>query len=315
MPNDVILSVSHVSKRFPVKKRELNAVKDVSLTVKRGDIIGIVGESGCGKSTLAKMIAGSLVPTEGEVLLSGTNYYALRGRKKRAFRRNIQMVFQDPLSSFSPRMKVGTYICEPRVNYDHVKKEVAMEEAKKLLTLVGLPEEFVDRHPHELSGGQLQRVAIARAIAIDPLLLICDEATSALDVTIQDQIARLLVEIIREKNMSAIFIGHDLALVRSVTKRIVVMYLGSVVEVIDSEDLEQCKHPYTKALLEAIFDVYCDQSEDIPLLEGEPPSPLEVHPGCAFAKRCPYATALCTSVKPQLRDISMGHSVACHNIR
>lgn len=314
MQNDVILSVSHVSKRFPVKKRELNAVRDVSLTVNRGDIVGIVGESGCGKSTLAKMIAGSLNPTEGEVLLAGTNYYKLRGTKKRAFRKNVQMVFQDPLSSFSPRMKVGTYICEPRINYDHVKKEVAMEEAKRLLKLVGLPEDFVDRHPHELSGGQLQRVAIARAIAIDPLLLICDEATSALDVTIQDQIAKLLMEIIREKNMSAIFIGHDLALVRSVTKRIVVMYLGSVVEIIDSEDLEKCRHPYTKALLDAIFDVYCDQSEDIPLLEGEPPSPLEVHPGCAFAKRCPYATERCTAAIPQLREISPGHFLACHNM-
>ncbi len=314
MQSDIVLSVSHVSKQFPVKKRVLNAVKNVSLTVNRGDIVGIVGESGCGKSTLAKMIAGSLKPTEGEVLLSGTNYYKLHGAKKRAFRKNIQMVFQDPLSSFSPRMKVGTYICEPRVNYDHVKKEVAMEEAKKLLTLVGLPEDFVDRHPHELSGGQLQRVAIARAIAIDPLLLICDEATSALDVTIQDQIAKLLVEIIREKHMSAIFIGHDLALVRSVTTRIVVMYLGSVVEIIDSEDLEKCEHPYTKALLNAIFDVYCDQSENIPLLEGEPPSPLEVHPGCAFAKRCPYATETCVSEMPELRRIASGHFLACHNM-
>lgn len=311
MQNDVILSVSHVSQVFPMKKQALNAVNNVSLTVKRGDIVGIVGESGCGKSTLAKMIAGSLKPTAGEILLAGTNYYQLHGSKKRAFRRNIQMVFQDPLSSFSPRMKVGTYLCEPRVNYDHVSRETAMEESRKLLTLVGLPEDFVERHPHELSGGQLQRVAIARAIAIDPLLLICDEATSALDVSIQDQIARLLVEIIREKNMSAIFIGHDLALVRSVTKRIVVMYLGSVVEVIDSENLEQCRHPYTNALLNSIFDVYCDQDQNIDLLVGEPPSPLNMPQGCPFAPRCPNRISRCRDELPQLREVAANHQAAC----
>lgn len=311
MQNDVILSVSHVSQIFPVKKKQLNAVKDVSLTVTRGEIVGIVGESGCGKSTLAKMIAGSLKPTQGDVLLAGTDYYKLRGAKKRAFRRNIQMVFQDPLSSFSPRMKIGTYLCEPRVNYDHIKKETAMEEAKKLLTLVGLPEEFVDRHPHELSGGQLQRVAIARAIAIDPLLLICDEATSALDVTIQDQIARLLVELIRQKNMSAIFIGHDLALVRSVTTRIIVMYLGQIVEVIHSEALENCAHPYTRALLGSIFDVYCNQSQEIGLLEGEPPSPLNLPAGCPFAPRCPNCTQRCHTELPPLQPVAPNHLVAC----
>ena len=311
MRNELILSVSHVSQVFPVKKQSLNAVNDVSLTVARGEIVGIVGESGCGKSTLAKIIAGSLAPTKGEVLLDGTNYYTLRGAQKRKFRKNVQMVFQDPLSSFSPRMKIGTYICEPRVNYDRVKKETAMQEAGKLLELVGLSADFVDRYPHELSGGQLQRVAIARAIAIDPMLLICDEATSALDVTIPDQIARLLVEIIRRKNMSAIFIGHDLALVRNVTTRILVMYLGRVVEIIDSEALDQCAHPYTKALLRSIFDVYCDQKQEIAILEGEPPSPLNLPSGCPFAPRCPHCSPRCRTELPTLQEIVPKHQVAC----
>ena len=233
------LEVSHVSKVFPVKKQQLHAVSDVNFSISRGEILGIVGESGCGKSTLAKMLVGSLPVSEGKMILNGEDYTELTGKKKREFRRNIQMVFQDPLSSFSPRMKIGTYLCEPRRNYDGISKSEAIKEAEELLEKVGLPREFVLRYPHELSGGQLQRVAIARAIAIKPELLICDEATGALDVSIQNQIARLLVELVEEQNMGCIFIGHDLALVRSVTQRIAVMYLGRMVELLDSEDLEQ----------------------------------------------------------------------------
>ena len=251
-----LLEVSHVSKVFPVKKQQLRAVSDVSFSISRGEILGIVGESGCGKSTLAKILVGSLPVSEGKMILNGEDYTQLNGKEKRKFRRNIQMVFQDPLSSFSPRMKIGTYLCEPRRNYDGISKKEAMKEAEELLEKVGLPKEFVLRYPHELSGGQLQRVAIARAIAIQPALLICDEATGALDVSIQNQIARLLVELVEEQNMGCIFIGHDLALVRSVTQRIAVMYLGRIVELLDSENLEQkCCHPYTKALLNSIFDV------------------------------------------------------------
>ena len=222
------------------------------------------------------------------------------------------MVFQDPLSSFSPRMKIGTYLAEPRRNFDHVPKQQALAEAEKLLEKVGLPRDFAMRYPHELSGGQLQRVAIARAIAISPELLICDEATGALDVSVQNQIAQLLVDLIEEQNMGCIFIGHDLAFVRSVTQRIAVMYLGCIVELIDSEYLEQeCRHPYTKALLNSIFDVYCDQKEEIQLLKGEPPSPLQLQSGCPFAKRCKSCMEQCKESLPQLKEVSAGHFVAC----
>ena len=211
-------------------------------------------------------------------------------------------------------MRIGTYLSEPRLNYDHVSKDVAMKEAGELLEQVGLPLEFLSRYPHELSGGQLQRVAIARAIAIEPLVLICDEATGALDVSIQNQIAKLLVKLVEERNIGCLFIGHDLALVRSVTQRIAIMYLGRIVEFLDSETLEsQCAHPYTKALLASIFDVYCDQSQPINLVQGEPPSPLIEYQGCPFALRCPNKTQKCMESIPSLKEVGMGHLLACHN--
>ena len=312
--NDIMLQVRDLCKEFPVKKRKLYAVSGVSFDVRRGESLGLVGESGCGKSTIAKMVAGSLPVSSGSIMLEGVEYTKLKPREKRTFRRNIQMVFQDPLSSFSPRMKIGTYICEPRVNYDKISKHAAMEEAKALLEKVGLPADFTERFPHELSGGQLQRVAIARAIAIDPKLLICDEATGALDVSIQNQIAKLLVELVEEKNIGCLFIGHDLALVRSVTQRIAVMYLGRIVEFLDSEDLEtNCRHPYTKALLASIFDVYCDQNKEIDLVTGEPPSPLNVYTGCPFAQRCEYCSERCKKEIPALTEVAPGHTLACFN--
>ncbi len=315
MPDkNVLLMVKNVSKEFPVKKNKLYAVSDVSFSVSRGETLGLVGESGCGKSTLAKMIAGSLPVSTGSITLDGVDYTGLSAREFRKFRRNIQMVFQDPLSSFSPRMRIGTYLCEPRINYDHISRQEAMEEAGVLLEKVGLPVEFLNRYPHELSGGQLQRVAIARAIAINPKLLICDEATGALDVSIQNVIAKLLVDLVEEKNIGCIFIGHDLALVRSVTQHIAIMYLGRIVEYLDSETLEEkCMHPYTRALLEAIFDVYCDQNEDIKLLTGEPPSPLVVHKGCPFAQRCERCRNECLENRPELAEAGPNHLVACFN--
>ncbi|MBR6950817.1 MAG: ABC transporter ATP-binding protein [Oscillospiraceae bacterium] len=309
---EALLRVEHVSKVFPVKKRRLTAVDDVNLILSRGEVLGIVGESGCGKSTLAKIIAGSLKATSGRVTLNGVEYPKLKGAAARNHRRNIQMVFQDPLSSFSPRMKIGTYLSEPRRNYDRLPRTEAWREAGALLEQVGLPASFLNRFPHELSGGQLQRVAIARAIAIDPPLLICDEATGALDVSIQDQVAALLVRLIKERNIGCIFIGHDPALVRSISDRVAVMYLGRVMELMPSRLLEQehC-HPYTKALLDSIFDVYCDQSAEIRLLEGEPPSPLRLQSGCAFAPRCQRCTERCRRTVPELKDIGGGHFVAC----
>lgn len=307
-----LLEVFHVSKVFPVKKQQLRAVSDVSFSISRGEILGIVGESGCGKSTLAKILVGSLPASEGKMILNGEDYTQLNGKEKRKFRRNIQMVFQDPLSSFSPRMKVGTYLMEARRNFDGISKAEGLKEVGRLLQEVGLPEEFVSRYPHELSGGQLQRVAIARAISIQPKLLICDEATGALDVSIQNQIAQLLVKLVEEKNIGCLFIGHDLALVRSVSQRIAVMYLGRIVELLESETLgEKAMHPYTKMLLGSIFDVYCDQNEEIAAPKGEPPSPLKIRKGCAFAERCSWCSEKCKENVPPLQEVEPGHKVAC----
>ncbi len=312
--NEPLLKITNVCKEFPVKKNTLYAVTDANLTLDRGETLGLVGESGCGKSTLAKMVAGSLPITSGSITLDGIEYTKLPKKEFALFRRNIQMVFQDPLSSFSPRMRIGTYLCEPRVNYDHVSKEVAMEEAFELLEKVGLPAEFAARYPHELSGGQLQRVAIARAIAINPKLLICDEATGALDVSIQNQIAKILVNLVEERNIGCLFIGHDLALVRSVTQKIAIMYLGRVVEYLESETLEEeCAHPYTKALLGSILDVYCDQNDDIAKLSGEPVSPIGIQIGCPFASRCPNCTEKCKKEIPPLSPVNAEHKLACFN--
>ena len=314
MQNDtILLEIKNLNKTFPVKKEKLYAVSDVSFSLKKGECLGIVGESGCGKSTVARMIAGILPVSGGEVLLEGEAYMNLKGSEKRRFRRNIQMVFQDPLSSFSPRMKVGTYLMESRRNFDGISKENGLKEARKLLLEVGLPEDFVNRYPHELSGGQLQRVAIARAISIQPKLLICDEATGALDVSIQNQIAKLLVKLVEEKQISCLFIGHDLALVRSVSQRIAVMYLGQCVERVSSKELfVNPMHPYTQALLSAIpIPDLSMRGKPRQILKGEVKSPIEPPAGCRFASRCPHATDECRSRNFSLKEVEPGHHVAC----
>lgn len=310
--NNILLEVKNLNKIFPVKKEKLYAVNQVSFSLEKGECLGIVGESGCGKSTLARMIAGITPASDGEILLERLDYINLKGAQKRRFRKNIQMVFQDPLSSFSPRMKVGAYLMEARRNFDGISKSEGLKEAGELLQEVGLPPEFVSRYPHELSGGQLQRVAIARAISVQPKLLICDEATGALDVSIQNQIARLLVKLVKEKQIGCLFIGHDLALVRSVSQRIAVMYLGRIVEILESETLgNKAVHPYTRMLLGSIFDVYCDQNEEIAAPKGEPPSPLKIRKGCAFAERCRWCSEKCKENVPALQEIELGHKVAC----
>ena len=225
---EILLEVSHVNKEFPVKKQRLHAISDVSFALHKGELLGIVGESGCGKSTLAKMLVGSLPVSSGKMELSGVDYAALKGKEKRAFRRKIQMVFQDPLSSFSPRMKIGTYLAEPRRNYDKVSKQQAFAEAEQLLEKVGLPRDFLVRYPHELSGGQLQRVAIARAILRDPKILILDEATSALDPETESHIQEALGRLVQ--NRTTIAIAHRLSTLRH-ADRLVVLENGRIAEV------------------------------------------------------------------------------------
>lgn len=250
----------NISRSFVENKGKFHAVKNVSFTLEKGKCLGIVGESGCGKSTLIRMVTGILPPSSGRVLVHGVDIWSLTAKEKQKFQRNIQMVYQDPLSSFSPRMTIGQYICEPRINYDKVNRKVALEEAKELLKAVELPEEFITRLPHQLSGGQLQRVAIARAIAISPEVLICDEATCALDVSIQKQILDLLKRLIKERNLTCLFICHDLAVVQDISDEILVMRNGEVMEHIQSDNLvDGFTHPYTKLLIDSCFDVYGDQ--------------------------------------------------------
>ena len=311
-----LLSAQNVVKEFAAhhkKEKGVLAVNGVNLNLYKGECLGIVGESGCGKSTMARMIIGSYPPTSGEITLGGRRFADLRAKEQRDFRRHVQMVFQNPISSFSPRMTIGDYLYEPLKNYEKMTRKQARGRIERYMTAVGLPMEFLSRHPHELSGGQLQRVVIARAALLEPDLIVCDEATSALDVSIQNQVADMLVNLQGEWHLSYLFIGHDLALVRQVSHRIMVMYRGEIVEVMNSRDLtENAAHPYTKVLLEAVFDVYEDREARRKLLERNANESREDVPGCKFAPRCRYATDRCRTEDPKLKEIGKDHFAACH---
>ena len=237
-----------------MKKQRLHAVSDVSFALHKGELLGIVGESGCGKSTLAKMLVGSLPVSSGKMELSGVDYAALKGKDRRAFRRKIQMVFQDPLSSFSPRMKIGTYLAEPRRNYDKVSKQQAFAEAEQLLEKVGLPRDFLVRYPHELSGGQLQRVCIARAVACQPEIILFDEAISSLDAHTQVQIMDLLRELKEKLGLTYIFITHDLTSVTYICDDVLFLYHGRITEHIPVSHIAETKDEYAKKLLASIIE-------------------------------------------------------------
>ncbi|MCR5538061.1 MAG: ABC transporter ATP-binding protein [Lachnospiraceae bacterium] len=316
--NEELLAVKNVVKEFAAhhkKQKGVVAVNGAEFSLFKGECLGIVGESGCGKSTLARMIIGSYPPTEGEITLQGKQFADMRAKEQKNFRRHVQMVFQNPISSFSPRMTIGDYLYEPLKNYEKMSRSRARERIEKYMTAVGLPMEFLGRHPHELSGGQLQRVVIARAALLEPDLIVCDEATSALDVSIQNQVADMLVDLQRQWHLSYMFIGHDLALVRQVSHRIIVMYRGEIVEVMNSKDLTtDAAHPYTQVLLEAVFDVYEDREERRKLLERNANDSREDVPGCKFAPRCRYATERCREEDPKLREIGEEHFAACHRL-
>ena len=307
----VIMQVKNITKKFPASNnRFLTACDDVSLNINAGETVGIVGESGCGKSTLVKTIMNMHAPTSGEVIFHNQDITKLTGEKRRQNCRHIQMVFQDP--AFNPKMKIGNIICEPLLNFNLIKKSQMKEKAQELLRLVELPDDFVDRYPNNMSGGQRQRVAIARALALEPEIIVCDEATSALDVSVQAKIIELLVKLQREKNITYIFICHDLALVSLFSHRIAVMYLGNIVEKIDGDKLIEAKHPYTKALLKAVFSLNNEQNKNIETLSGDIPSPLDLPKGCPFQNRCKYCKDICKQEKPKLKEISVNHHVACH---
>lgn len=318
--NEVLLEVKNLKKYFTSSrkdarnKRYIKAVDDVDIIVNKGETLGIVGESGCGKSTLGKTIIRLYNPTEGEIIYNNENITKTKQKDLMNFKKNVQMIFQDPYSSLNPRMSVGEIIGEPMMVHgiaDGVEKVKSVEE---LLDKVGLRKEFKNRYPHEFSGGQRQRIGIARALALEPELIICDEPISALDVSIQAQVINLFAKLQNELGLTYLFISHDLAMVQNISDRIGVMYLGKMVEITEADELFMNPlHPYTKALLSAVPVV--DFSKDKPerlRLEGEVPSPLNVPSGCRFRTRCKHATKICAEVEPELVETKPGHRVACH---
>lgn len=312
--NEVVLEARHVTRWFPASGgRTLVANDDISLKFYKGKTLGLVGESGCGKSTFMRFLVSLDTPSEGEILYRGKDITKLKGEELRQNRQNIQMVFQDPSSSFNPKMKIRDIVCEPLLNFNRIKRNEKDAACKKLLEMVELPGEFADRYPHNMSGGQRQRVAIARALALEPEILILDEATSALDVSVQKNIIDLVTKLQREKNITIGFICHDIALIQSCAHQVAVMYLGSLVEVLPAQALrENAMHPYTKALMRSIFDIGMDFSKPIEPIEGEAPSPLDVPSGCPFRSRCPACTERCAQEKPRLQEVGPEHMVACH---
>ena len=311
--SDIIMSVEHLTKKFPVAGGKfLTACDDITFHVRKGETIGIVGESGCGKTTLLKAIMNMQLPTGGRIIFHGTDITQLTGEAKRQNYRHIQMVFQDPTAAFDPKMYIKDIVCEPLLNFDLISKGDVEAKARELLEQVDLPPDFVNRYPHNMSGGQRQRVAIARALALEPEIIACDEATSALDVSVQDTIIKLLVRLQREKGITYIFICHDLALVSLFSHRIAVMYLGNMMEKLDGDKLSSAHHPYTRALLKAVFSTERERNQYIEILPGDIPSPLDMPSGCPFQNRCAQCQELCRNKKPAFREVGDNHFVACH---
>lgn len=311
---EVVLEARHVTRRFAVAKgRSLVANHDVSLTMYKGQTLGLVGESGCGKSTFMRMLVSLDTPTEGEILYRGEDITKLKGEALRQHRQHIQMVFQDPASSFNPKMKIRDILSEPLTNFGRIKSREKDEAAKRLLKMVDLPCDFAERYPHNMSGGQRQRVAIARALALEPEIIIMDEATAALDVSVQKTIIELITKLQREYKLTIGFICHDISLVQSVSHQVAVMYLGNLVEVLPGADIaSKSQHPYTRALMDSIFDISMDFRKPIESIEGEVPSPLDVPPGCPFQGRCHQCMDICRRERPILSEITPEHRVACH---
>ncbi|TMB88361.1 MAG: ATP-binding cassette domain-containing protein [Chloroflexi bacterium] len=313
-----LVRVENVVKHFPAGLgQSVKAVDGVSFEIREGETLGLVGESGCGKSTLARLVTQLIPVSSGNVYYEDVELTKLRGEKLRQRRRQLQMIFQDPFASLDPRMTVGDIIAEPLDNFGVVRGRSRNKRVQELLRLVGLNPNFNNRYPHEFSGGQRQRIGIARALALNPRLVVCDEAISALDVSIQAQIVNLLEDLQRELKLTYLFIAHDLSVVRHISDRVMVMYLGKIVEVADSvKTYSAPKHPYTKALLSAIPvpDPKIQQGRRLVELKGEIPSPLHPPSGCRFHTRCPIARlpTPCAETEPPLEEKLRDHLAACH---
>ena len=320
--NDVVLKVEHLTKHYPIKKGVfgksdacVHALEDASFEVHRGETFAIVGESGCGKSTTGKCILRLTEPTSGEVILDGEDFTKLKGDDLTRARQQMKLIFQDPYSSLNPRMTVADIIAEPIDIAGTLSGKDRADRIYELLERVGLARDHANRYPHEFSGGQRQRIGIARALASNPEFIVCDEPISALDVSIQAQVVNMLEDLQQQMGLTYLFVAHDLSMVRHISRRVGVMYLGSLVETAESQEIyEHSLHPYSKALMSAIpiLDPVRGKAEKPKLLKGEIPSPLDMPPGCRFASRCPLACERCRTELPQLKEAAPGHMVACH---
>ena len=317
---DAILEIRHLSKRFPIKKsllgkveKELVAVDDVSFTLKAGETLGIVGESGCGKTTLGRAILKLHAPSGGRIIFKGEDITDYNVREMRKHRTKMQIIFQDPYSSLPPRSMVGDILSEPVQVHGIVPKDEVKDYVLRLMDKCGLRDYYFERYPHEFSGGQRQRICIARALSVNPELVICDEPVSALDVSIQAQIINLLKELQQSMNLTYIFISHDLSVVKFISDKIGVMYLGSMVEFGEKKDIfKNPLHPYTQALFSAIPNPDPDVKMNRIVLNGDIPSPTNPPKGCRFHTRCPHATEKCKHIAPAYKEYEPGHFVACH---
>ena len=321
---DKLIEVENLVTYFPIfsgvlqkKTGEVKAVDDISFFIRKGETLGLVGESGCGKTTTGRSILKLEEPTSGNVIFEGKNLIKMKGEPLRKMRAHMQPIFQDPFASLNPRMKTEDIISEPLVVHNLSKGNELTKRVEELLDMVGLAPQMAERYPHEFSGGQRQRIGIARALAANPSFIVCDEAVSALDVSIQGQIIKLLIKLREELNLTYLFISHDLSVVRHISDRVAVMYLGKIVEITTSDQLYQNpQHPYTISLLSAvpIPDPVVDRSRERIMLKGDVPSPINPPSGCPFHTRCQMAVEECKTTKQELRLIDDEHWVSCHRV-
>lgn len=320
--DEILIEIKDLKKYFPVKsnfienkKKVVKAVDGVSFQIKKGETFGLVGESGCGKSTLGRSITRLYDITSGDIFFQGDNIAKLNKKDMKAYYRKMQIIFQDPYSSLNPNMNVEELIDEPLALYTNLTKKERIEKIQHLLEMVGLKKDDMEKFPYEFSGGQRQRIGIARAISIEPEFILCDEPISALDVSIQAQVVNMLEDLQEKLGLTYLFVAHDLSMVRHISDRIGVMYLGKIVEIAKSNDLyNKPLHPYTKGLLSAIpvTDPKKARETQIEIIKGDIPSPIDIPTGCRFHTRCPYATEKCKSIEPEMKEVNSEHFVACH---